>query len=80
MRRFTGDGVKEPRKVVKSSWGELVGVDQVESYLENMMVHHGDQGDHGEHDGDLCLHPCQIHQDTFAKHSRLSHIFNTLSQ
>ena len=38
MRGFTRDGVKESRKVVKSSWGELVGVDQVEGYLVNMMV------------------------------------------
>ena len=38
MRGFTRDGVKKPRKVVKSSWGELVGVDQVESYLVIMMM------------------------------------------
>ena len=44
MRRFTGDGVKEPSKVVKSSWGELVGVDQVESYLVIMIGHDRSSG------------------------------------
>ena len=33
MGGFTRDGVKESRKVVKSSWRELVRVDQVESHL-----------------------------------------------
>ena len=39
----------------------------------------GDDDD-GNHDGDLCLHHCEIHPDTFATLSRLSRIFNTLSQ
>ena len=42
--------------------------------------HDGDFGNLGNRDVDVCLHHCEIHQDTFTALSRLSHIFNTLSQ